>query len=220
MSDPQDANPPLSPMPTVAEALIVVDVQHDFLPDGQLPVPEGDAVVPVINRLMPRFGLVVASQDWHPANHGSFASQHTGYEPLQSTELNGLPQILWPDHCVQHTAGAAFASGLHVEHFHKVVRKGSDPDVDSYSAFFDNGHRCDTGLHAFLSGQGIRRVALAGLAFNVCVKFTALDACKLGYEVRVIEDTCRGVELEEGELAQARQEIQRAGASFTNADAV
>lgn len=192
-------------------ALILVDLQNDFLPDGALPVPDGDQVVPVANGLMPHFEMIVATQDWHPADHGSFASRHPGKSVGDVIELHGLRQILWPDHCVQHTAGADFARGLDIACVHKIFQKGADPTIDSYSGFFDNGRRKATGLGEYLEQQGIDRVYVMGLATDYCVRFTALDARELGFETYLIEDGCRGVELNEGDIAAALDEMKGAG---------
>ncbi len=194
------------------QALIVVDVQNDFLPGGALAVPKGDAVIPVINRVMPRFSCVVASQDWHPADHSSFASQHTGQEPGNVIDLDGTSQILWPDHCVQHSPGASFAAGLDVYRFDRVFRKGDDKKVDSYSAFFDNDGRKDTGLADWLREQDIKDVVVCGLATDYCVKFTVLDALRLGFSTTLIKDAVEGVNLKEGDTDRAIAEMRDAGA--------
>jgi nicotinamidase/pyrazinamidase len=191
-------------------ALLVIDVQNDFCPGGALAVRDGDAVVPIINKLMTDYGLVVATQDWHPRNHGSFASQH-GKEPYAMGELAGLPQVMWPDHCVQETAGADFHALLEHERFAHVSRKGTDPSIDSYSGFFDNGHKKKTDLDAYLRAKGVDAVDVVGLATDYCVKFTALDGKQLGYDVRVLEKACRGVELAPGDIARAITEMREAG---------
>lgn len=198
--------------------LLLVDIQNDFLPDGALPVPDGDAVIDVANRLMPGFDLVVATQDWHPPDHESFASQHPGRAAGDVIDLHGLQQILWPDHCVQNTVGAAFACELQSEGLHEVVRKGTDRAVDSYSGFFDNGHRRATRLESLLRGHGVEHVHVMGLATDYCVRFTVLDAVELGFGVTVIEDGCRGVELREGDVAMALEAMQRAGAEIGRSD--
>jgi nicotinamidase/pyrazinamidase len=182
------------------------------MPGGALPVPDGGAVVAVANRLMPHFDLVVASQDWHPPGHGSFASQHVGKKPGDVIELNGLQQILWPDHCVQHSEGARLHRDLHASAIGSVIQKGTDPGIDSYSTFFDNAHRKDTGLAAYLREKGAPELFLMGLATDYCVKFSALDARKLGFETRVIEDGCRGIDLTPGDIARAFDEMRNAGA--------
>ena len=193
------------------KTLLIIDVQNDFLAGGALPVPDGGAVVPIINRLQAGFDLVVATQDWHPPDHGSFAANHPGRRPGDTTELAGLPQTLWPVHCVQDTPGADFAPGLASEDWEYVCRKGADPGVDSYSGFFDNGHRHATGLEDFLRMRGVEELWLAGLATDYCVKYTALDARAAGFRVHLIEDACRGVELHPGDTAHALEEMHLAG---------
>lgn len=191
--------------------LILVDLQNDFMPGGALAVPEGDQVVRVANRLQPDFDLVLATQDWHPAKHGSFASQHAGKHVGERIDLSGLPQILWPDHCIQETWGAAFVDGLETRRIERVFFKGTEPRIDSYSAFFDNGHRQATGLGDYLQARGVSDVYLAGLATDYCVKFSALDAVQLGFAVHVVEDGCRAVNLQPGDGAQALEEMRQAG---------
>lgn len=192
-------------------ALIVVDVQNDFLPGGALAVPHGDEVIPVINRLARGFELVVATQDWHPPNHLSFAANHPGRTVGEVVELDGLKQVLWPVHCVQGTPGAELAAGLDSARIAHVVKKGTDPRVDSYSGFFDNGRRRDTGLNRWLRSQGVERVVVTGLATDYCVKATALDAAELGFETTVVTDACRAVNLSPGDEQQALDELQAAG---------
>lgn len=193
-------------------ALLLVDLQNDFMPFGALPVADGDAVVPVANELMERFSLVVATQDWHPANHGSFASNHPGASAGDVVDLFGLEQVLWPSHCVQGTPGASFHSALDVGGVDHVIRKGTDPSVDSYSAFFDNGHRNDTGLAAFLEERGAEDIVVMGLATDYCVKATVLDACSFGFAVTVVMDGCRAVELQDGDGDRAFAQMRSAGA--------
>jgi nicotinamidase/pyrazinamidase len=199
-------------------ALILVDIQNDFLPGGALAVPEGDQVIPVANRLQPRFDLVVATQDWHPAEHASFAANHRGRGIGEVIELDGLEQVLWPVHCVQGSSGAELAPALDRSRIARVFRKGEDPQIDSYSGFFDNGHRRATGLGDYLREQGVAEIYLAGLATDYCVKFTALDGRKLGFEVHLIEDACRGVELKDGDVARAVAEMQAAGVHVISSD--
>ena len=193
------------------KALVLVDIQNDFLPGGALGVPHGDEVVPVANRLQTRFGLVVATQDWHPKGHGSFASARPGRKPGELAELGGLPQVLWPDHCVQGTTGAAFAPALEMNRVEAIVRKGTDPAIDSYSGFFDNGHRKATGLGDYLRGRGATDLYVMGLATDYCVKFTALDALRLGFRTFLVQDGSRGVELRAGDVARAVDELRQAG---------
>ena len=197
-------------------ALIFVDLQNDFVPGGALAVPRGDEVVPLANRLAERFDLVVATQDWLPANHGSFATEHQGREPGDTIELGGLEQILWPVHCVQETPGAAFVEALDMRSVKKVFRKGTEQDIDSYSGFFDNGHRRATGLGGYLEEQSVTEVYLLGLATDYCVKFTALDARSLGFETHLIEDACRGVDLTPGDVDRAVEEMRATGVRVLN----
>jgi nicotinamidase/pyrazinamidase len=192
-------------------ALVIVDVQNDFCPAGGLPVPEGDAVVPAINRIQPRFDLVVATQDWHPANHGSFAASHPGRSPGDRIELAGLSQILWPVHCVQRTPGAELHPRLDRPRIAAIFRKGVDPNVDSYSGFFDNGRRASTGLDKYLRDRGVTAVYVCGLATDYCVKHTALDAVSLGFRTHVIVEACRGVDLRPGDSLLAIEEMRRQG---------
>ncbi|MES2572955.1 MAG: bifunctional nicotinamidase/pyrazinamidase [Verrucomicrobiota bacterium] len=192
-------------------ALILVDVQNDFVPGGELAVPGGDQIVPVINRLQPCFDLVVATQDWHPREHGSFAINHPGKTIGEMIQLHGLTQILWPTHCVQGSHGAQFVSGLDQRRVGKVFVKGTDIGIDSYSGFYDNGHRNATGLGAHLKEQGVTEVYVAGLATDYCVKFTALDAVHLGFRTYLIEDACRGVNLQPDDVGRAVEEMRRTG---------
>ncbi|MBI5533381.1 MAG: bifunctional nicotinamidase/pyrazinamidase [Deltaproteobacteria bacterium] len=191
--------------------LILVDIQNDFLPGGALAVPRGDEVIEPANRIQSSFDRVVATQDWHPRAHGSFASQHPGRKPGEVVELYGLQQVLWPEHCVQETQGAALAGGLTTTAIARVFRKGMDPRVDSYSGFFDNGGKNDSGLAAWLREQGAREVVVCGLALDYCVKFTALDAARLGFRTRLLGDACRAVELSPGDGRRAIEEMQSAG---------
>jgi nicotinamidase/pyrazinamidase len=197
-------------------ALIIVDLQNDFIPAGALAVPEGDQIVPLINQLQPCFDLVVATQDWHPANHGSFAVNHPGRKLHDTINLNGLPQVLWPAHCVQHTPGAELVNDLNRDRIAKVFQKGTDPAVDSYSGFFDNGHRHATGLADFLRAQGVTDVHIVGLATDYCVKFTALDAVAEGFRTILIKDACRGVNVTPGDVDRAVAEMKRNGVMVLN----
>jgi nicotinamidase/pyrazinamidase len=192
-------------------ALILVDIQNDFLPGGALGVPNGDEVIPVANCIAPRFDLVVATQDWHPPDHGSFAANHPGKQPGDVVDLNGIEQILWPVHCVQDTPGAAFAGALDTSRVARVFQKGTDPAIDSYSTFFDNARRKATGLGDYLNERGVRDVYILGLATDYCVKFSALDAVELGFGTHVIADGCRAVNLEAQDEANAMAEMKRAG---------
>jgi nicotinamidase/pyrazinamidase len=193
------------------KALILVDIQNDFLPGGALAVPQGDEVVAVANELMLQYELVIATQDWHPAEHRSFATMHLGKQVGDVIELKGLQQVLWPVHCVQETRGAEFAQGLNLAGIRHVVQKGTDPDVDSYSGFFDNARRHATGLDAILRREGITEVHVLGLATDYCVRATALDAVELGFQVTLIRRGCRGVELQAGDCERAIEEMHGAG---------
>ena len=193
------------------EALLLVDLQNDFLPGGALGVPEGDQVIPVANRVQEYFDIVIATADWHPPGHGSFASSHPGCKAGDVIELSGMPQVLWPDHCVQHTEGAEFSPHLNTGKIAKVIYKGMDPEIDSYSGFFDNGRQKATGLETHLRDQKVDTVYVMGLATDYCVKYTALDAVSLGYRTWLIEDGCRGVEVAEGDVERALAEMKAAG---------
>ena len=201
-------------------ALILVDIQNDFIPGGALAVPDGDQVIPIANRLIPKFDLVVATQDWHPSNHQSFASQHQQKQIGDVVDLHGLTQILWPDHCTQGTSGADFCADLDTSQITRVFQKGTDETIDSYSGFFDNGKRKTTGLDEFLDKHEIQRVFVMGLATDYCVKFTALDAVECGFETWLIEDGCRGVNLNPGDVETAIQEMQLAGIHLTNSQTI
>ncbi|MFC4726953.1 bifunctional nicotinamidase/pyrazinamidase [Coralloluteibacterium thermophilus] len=199
-------------------ALILVDIQNDFLPGGRLPVAGGDAILPVVADLIPRYPLVVATQDWHPAGHMSFASSHAGRTPFETVELDGLPQTLWPDHCVQGTPGAEFAPGLDLRPVRAIFRKGMDPRVDSYSGFFDNGRRHRTGLAEWLRAMGADTVHVVGLAAEVCVAYTARDAAEQGFRTAIVEDATRALSAEA--FAATAAELGERGVGLLRADAV
>lgn len=199
-------------------ALLLVDFQHDFMPWGALPVPSGDQAVAPANRVQPLFNLVVATQDWHPPGHASFASSHPGHEPFETIDLDGLEQILWPDHCVQGTRGAELVPDLDRGRIARVFRKGTDPNIDSYSGFYDNGHRKGTGMGDYLREQGVDTVYIAGLAEDVCVLYTALDARRLGFETRLITDATYGVDMNAGDVQQAEADMREAGVLFTDSE--
>ena len=194
------------------KALLLVDLQNDFTPSGALPVPEGDQIIPLINRLQTKFDLIVATQDWHPADHESFAVHHNK-QPGEMIRLHGIEQVLWPVHCVQKSDGAAFIGGLNTKKIEWICQKGMNKTVDSYSGFFDNDHKHATGLDNYLKKRGVREVYVAGLAADYCVKFTALDAQKLGYQTCLIADGTRGVNLNEGDVDKAMEEMKAAGIS-------
>jgi nicotinamidase/pyrazinamidase len=197
------------------KALVLVDLQNDFCSGGNLAVPGGEQGVPIANGLMQRFGLVVATRDWHPVNHGSFATNHDGKEIGDFIQLDGVKQILWPGHCVQGSVGAEFHRDLAVEGIDKVFFKGTDPKVDSYSGFFDNQHRNPTGLDSYLKEKGATAIYVAGLATDYCVKFTVLDALDLGFEVTVVTDGCRAVNVQPGDGDRAIADMVAKGARVT-----
>jgi nicotinamidase/pyrazinamidase len=191
------------------KALLLIDIQNDFLPGGRLAVPEGDAIIQLVNDLQPQFELVVATQDWHPAGHQSFASSHAGRTQFEEIDLHGLSQVLWPDHCTQASDGAALAPALQSERIEAIFRKGMNPEIDSYSAFFDNGHRKSTGLADYLRGRGVTEVYLAGLAADYCVYFSAKDALAEGFAATIIEDATRAISAAGWE--QAKADLQQLG---------
>ncbi|KFB08540.1 bifunctional nicotinamidase/pyrazinamidase [Nitratireductor basaltis] len=192
------------------QALLVIDVQNDFCPGGALAVEDGDSIVPIINRMMDDFGHVILTQDWHPAGHSSFASSHEGKTPFEFVTMPYGQQVLWPDHCVQGTQGAAFHPDLEVDRAELIIRKGFRPQIDSYSAFFENDHATPTGLAGYLSERGITSLVLAGLATDYCVAYSAIDAKKRGFEAEVVLDACRGIDLD-GSLERMKREMQDAG---------
>jgi nicotinamidase/pyrazinamidase len=196
--------------PTERDVLIVTDPQRDFCPGGALAVPEGDAIMPAINRLARRFAHVVITQDWHPPGHMSFASAHAGKNPFETIEVGYGPQTLWPDHCVQNTPGAAFHPELDVPHAELVIRKGYHPGIDSYSAFRENDRKTPTGLAGYLRERGFERVTLCGLATDFCVFFSAMDAREAGFEATVVLEASRGIDLD-GSLARALSTMRDAG---------
>ncbi len=190
------------------KALLLQDIQNDFLPGGALPVPRGDEVISIANQLMDRFEIIIATQDWHPPNHCSFAASHPGRRVGDTIEIAGLTQVLWPVHCLRDTHGADFAPGLDRDRFTRVHRKGDNPAIDSYSSFFDNGHSRSTGLAEWLDAQSVNVLYIAGLATDYCVKFTALDAVAIGYDTHVILDACRGIDLLAGDVHAAIERMK------------
>ena len=198
------------------DALLLVDIQNDFMPGGPLGVAGGDRIVPVVNRLMGMFPLVVATRDWHPAGHKSFAASHSERQVGDVIQLSGLDQILWPTHCVQGSRGAELVDALNTDGIDHVVFKGANTEIDSYSGFFDNGRLQETSLHQYLQNCGVSRLFVAGLATDFCVKFTVNDACSLGYQTWVVRDACRAVNLAEGDELRAIQSMQRSGAHVIN----
>lgn len=201
------------------DVLLVVDVQNDFCPGGALAVPRGDEVVSLINALAQRFTHVVLTQDWHPPGHQSFASSHPGRKPYDTVAVSYGPQILWPDHCVQGTPGAELRKDLRITHAALVLRKGYHRDIDSYSAFFENDRKTHTGLSGYLRERGFDRVFMAGLAFDFCVRYSAEDARREGFEVVVIEDACRGIDVG-GSVAATSQSLAASGAHCRMSDDV
>lgn len=197
-------------MRRATDCLLVVDAQNDFMPGGALAVPKGGEIVPIVNRLAAQFAVVVLTQDWHPAGHASFASSHPGRRPYDKIRLAYGEQILWPDHCVQGTFGAAFHAGLDIPHAQLVIRKGHHKKVDSYSAFLEADRRTKTGLDGYLKSRGVKRVYCAGLATDFCVAWTTTDARRFGLQAMVIEDACRAIDTG-GSLAAAWQAMKRAG---------
>lgn len=194
------------------KALIIIDIQNDFLPGGALAVPEGDQIIPLVNQLQAHFDLVVATQDWHPADHKSFASNHPGKNTFDKIALQGLEQVLWPDHCIQGTPGAAFARDLDLNRVEAIFRKGMSPEIDSYSGFFDNGHLKTTGLADYLRSKKTSQVFVAGLAGDYCVYFTAKDALLEGFRTFLLEDACRPISQEGFE--QAKADLRHQGAKI------
>lgn len=200
------------------KALIVVDIQNDFLPGGALAVQNGDAVIPVINKLQSHFGLVVATQDWHPADHKSFASVHPGKKVFEEISLDGLPQVLWPDHCVQGTGGAEFSSTLDTKKIEAIFRKGMDKNIDSYSGFFDNGKKKATGMGDYLKGRGVSSIYVCGLAADYCVYFTALDGLEMGFQTTIIRDATRAIN--EENFKKVLKEFLSKGGKEIRSDAI
>lgn len=195
------------------KALIIVDIQNDFCPNGALAVPNGDEVIKPTNKLLSRFDCIVQTQDWHPADHLSFASNHEEKEPFETTEMEYGEQVLWPDHCVQGTKGAEFHPELNSISSQLIVRKGFRKHIDSYSAFFENDQETVTGLHGYLQARDVDEVFITGLALDFCVKWTALDARKLDYKVNLVEDAVKGIDMD-GTVDEAYKEMKEAGVRF------
>lgn len=198
------------------KALLIVDIQNDFLQGGSLEVKNGNAIIPLVNNLQPKFDVVVATQDWHPANHKSFAANHEDKQPFEEIDLNGLPQVLWPNHCVQGTFGAEFHTDLNTQNIRAIFRKGTDIEVDSYSGFYDNGKRNSTGLHGFLTELQVTEVYVCGLAADFCVYYTAKAAANLGYKTVVIEDATKYIN--ETNYLKAKQGMLGLGIEFLNTE--
>lgn len=197
-------------MRPATDALIIIDLQNDFCPAGALAVQGGDEIVPRINMLLGEFSVRVLTQDWHPANHSSFAENHPGAEPFSLMTMPYGPQVLWPTHCVQGSDGAEFYRGLATDPADLIIRKGFRTHIDSYSAFFENDHKTPTGLEGYLRNRGVTDLTLAGLATDFCVAYSAIDAARLGFTVTVMEEACRAIDLN-GSLAEARDKMRAAG---------
>jgi nicotinamidase/pyrazinamidase len=204
-------------MQSASSVLLVIDVQNDFCPGGALAVAGGDSVIPVIHRIVPRFEHIFLTQDWHTAHHASFASAHAGKKPFDQIELSYGTQTLWPDHCVQGTRGAEFHPALHLPQAELILRKGFRPQIDSYSAFFENDRATPTGLAGYLRERGLTRVFFAGLAYDYCVGYSALDARRLGFDAIVIRDACRAIDLN-GSVAAIETEFAQAGVHLVSSD--
>ena len=198
--------------PDDRDVLLIVDVQNDFCPGGALAVPDGDAIIPAVNRLARSFAHVILTQDWHPPGHASFASSHPGRSPFDAIEVSYGTQILWPDHCVQGTRGARFHPELNVPHAELVVRKGFRSAIDSYSAFRENDRLTPTGLAGYLRERGLERITMCGLATDFCVAFSAIDGREAGFEVAVVTAACRGIDID-GSVARAMRSMSEAGVS-------
>lgn len=194
------------------KALIIVDVQYDFLPGGSLEVPRGDEIIPIINNIQKDYDLVVATQDWHPAEHLSFASQHDGKLPFEQIDLDGLDQILWPDHCVQESYGSEISDELNTSRIEAIFRKGMDPNIDSYSGFYDNGKRKDTGLSGYLKARKINEVHVCGLAADFCVYFTAMDSIAEGFKTSIISKATKAID--KGEFMEKKNTFIQAGGTL------
>jgi nicotinamidase/pyrazinamidase len=202
------------PMPASNHALIVIDVQNDFCPGGALAVPNGDQIVGRVNAMIKEAEICVVTQDWHPLAHSSFASSHPGKSPYDLVEMSYGAQVLWPDHCVQGSQGAAFHPGLQIDGADLIIRKGFRPEIDSYSAFFENDQTTPTGLDGYLRTRGVENVTLVGLATDFCVHYSAVDAAKLGFDVTVVQDACRAIDLE-GSLVAAQTAMRDVGVKLT-----
>lgn len=198
----------------MTKALILVDIQNDFCPGGSLAVNDGDKIVPIVNSIIDKFDNVIATQDWHPESHVSFAANNPGKKVNDLIELNGSPQVMWPVHCTQNSKGAEFVDSLDTEKITKVIKKGTDKNVDSYSGFYDNDHKNSTGLNDYLKEKNIDEIYVTGLATDYCVKFTVIDALNLGLKVNLVADACRGVNLNPDDSINAIKDMEKAGANI------
>lgn len=200
------------------KALIIVDIQNDFVAGGSLEVPFGEQIIPLVNELSTRFDLVVATQDWHPPSHKSFASNHDEKKPFDKIILGGLDQVLWPEHCIQGSSGAAFHQDLDMNRVEAIFRKGMNPDIDSYSGFYDNGHKKSTGLEGYLKARGVKEVYVCGLAGDYCVYFTAKDALQADFKTYLIEDATRSIN--NNDFENAKEDIRRSGGMIIDSDQI
>lgn len=200
------------------KTLVIVDPQNDFMPGGSLAVPEGDLIVPVINKIQDKFELVVATQDWHPLAHASFASAHPGKKEFETIDLEGIEQVMWPDHCVQNTPGANFHKDLETAQFEAIFRKGTDKEIDSYSGFYDNGHKKSTGLTGYLKEKKANHLYFCGLAAEICVYFSAKDALKEGFKVSIVEDATRALDNEA--FSKQKAELKELGCEIITAKTI
>lgn len=200
------------------KTLIIIDPQNDFMPGGSLAVPNGDEIIPVINKIQESFDLIIASQDWHPNGHASFASSHKGKKEFETIDLNGIEQVMWPEHCVQNTDGAEFHKDLKTSKIEAIFRKGTNPEIDSYSAFYDNQHLKSTGLSGYLKEKNAKDLYFCGLAAEICVHFTAKDAIKEGFKATIIEDATRA--LNAGDFKKAKVELKELGGRIISSNAI
>lgn len=201
-------------------ALILIDIQNDFCPNGALAVNEGDQIIPIVNKLQEKFETIIATQDWHPTDHKSFAVNHEGKSVGEIIKLGETNQILWPVHCTQNSFGSEFSKELKTEKLTKIFQKGMNKEIDSYSGFFDNDHKSETGLNDYLKENNIEELYITGLATDYCVKFTTMDALSLGFKVNLVVDACRGVNLSDGDVEKAIEEMKKAGAKIITSDEV
>lgn len=201
-------------------ALILVDLQNDFFPGGALPVKEANQIFPLANELQEYFPLIIASKDWHPKNHKSFASIHPKHQLYDVIDLHGFAQVLWPDHCIQGSNGSEFHSKLNTKNIHKIIYKGTNTEIDSYSTFFDNEHKKDTGLNQYLKDQKVTEIYIMGLATDYCVLYSVSDARKLGWKTSVVQDGCFGIEKNPGDIKKAFEEMENQGANIIHSDEI
>ncbi len=202
------------------KALVVVDIQNDFCPGGALEVTQGDEIIPIVNRIMISFNKIIATQDWHPQNHQSFASNNEGSAPYDVINLGVTEQVLWPDHCIMGTTGSEFHKDLHTDHFDLIIRKGQHREIDSYSGFLENDKITETGLRGYLQGLELKTIYIAGLATDYCVFYTAIDAVNYGFNVYLIEDACRGIDVPENNIKNSLESMKKAGIQIIQSDEI